>query len=167
MVADPDDLSVGRMMAEEAGSDCTPYIAGLGLIGGTIALGGLIALCGAFVAWLLSLPLVLRWSYATACEGRARRLMLYGRPQPNNESEGLPDPLPSALRKTGVHTHGGRTYYIRCQFNGCREPMDRDTNWRCLADPQARQARFGSHRRLAAPVAATPQADYYLLITTC
>ena len=68
-----DDLSVGRMMAEEAGSDCTPYMAGLGLIGGTIALGGLIALCTAFVAWLRKLPLVLRWSYATRYQIRTKQ----------------------------------------------------------------------------------------------
>ena len=69
-----------------------------------------------------------RWSYATACEQRARRLNIFGHPPPNAESAGLPmgrgADIPHTMRSTGVHTYNGtagvRQYYVRCAFNGCR-----------------------------------------------
>ena len=65
-----------------------------------------------------------RWSYATGCQQRARRLALFGQPQWNGESAGLPRAygggVPPAMRATGVHTYGGKAYYVRCRFNGCR-----------------------------------------------
>ena len=70
----------------------------------------------------------LRWSYATACAQRARRLALFGEPQWNAESSGLPTDVwswPSSLRQTGIHSYKGKAYYIRCAFNGCR-PWNRE-----------------------------------------
>ena len=84
-------------------------------------LGGFAALPGCHVT-------TLRWSYATACADRARRLQIFGHPMWNDESRGLPmgggADIPWELRTTGVHTYNGsegeRSYYIRCAFNGCR-----------------------------------------------
>ena len=55
-----------------------------------------------------------RWSYATACEQRARRLTIFGHPQPNDESlvcrlMGGDFPL-GFPRKTGAHEYHGKIF---------------------------------------------------------
>ena len=83
----------------------------------------------------------LRWSYATACDSRARRLTIYSQPQWNNETFGLPRPIPSSLRRTGVQTYNGRTYYIKCAFNGCR-PWNREAYVQSLQGGSRNWTRF-------------------------
>ena len=62
-----------------------------------------------------------RWSFATGCNARARRLSLWGKNHWNQWSSGLPHYyLPGEISSSGVHTYMGRTYYVRCRFNGCR-----------------------------------------------
>jgi hypothetical protein len=62
-----------------------------------------------------------RWSFASGCAARARRLSLWGGNHWNEYSSGLPHYyLPSVLESEGEHTYNGKQYYVRCRWNGCR-----------------------------------------------
>ena len=77
-----------------------------------------------------------RWSFATACADRARRLVVYPKPyaQWAPDAAGLPTQLPHSLHTTGEHEYNGQTYYVYCAFNGCR-PWNKDAWDRYIVPP--------------------------------
>lgn len=63
-----------------------------------------------------------RWSYATGCAHRARRLMIWPKPDAPYVADAaeLPWTLPESMRSTGFHTYNGKEYAVYCAFNGCK-----------------------------------------------